>query len=206
MENEQLKVFDDNKNHIGVATREEVHRIGYWHEVFHCWFVSKEGDTDYLLLQLRSEMKKDYPNLFDITAAGHLLASETVQDGVREIKEELGVNVSFNELVPLGVINYHETKGNFIDKEIANVFLLKRNLAFEDFTLQDEEVAGIVKVKFKDFADLWLSDREAINIKGFKLNKDGTTCLIDEYIGRDQFVSHPLSFYQTIVQKIRVNL
>jgi hypothetical protein len=62
METEQLKIFDENRNPIGVASREDVHRLGYWHETFHCWFV-------------------------DITAAGHLMADESVEDGVREIKE-----------------------------------------------------------------------------------------------------------------------
>ncbi len=28
MEGEQLKIFDKNRNQIGVATREEVHRLG----------------------------------------------------------------------------------------------------------------------------------------------------------------------------------
>lgn len=27
MENEMLKIFDDNRNQIGIATREEVHRF-----------------------------------------------------------------------------------------------------------------------------------------------------------------------------------
>jgi hypothetical protein len=54
MENELLKIFDDNSNHIGFATRDEVHRLGFWHETFHCWFISKEEGTDYLYLQLRS--------------------------------------------------------------------------------------------------------------------------------------------------------
>jgi isopentenyldiphosphate isomerase len=93
-EREKIKIFDDNKNLIGEASRSDVHRIGYWHEAFHCWFISNEKGNDYIYLQLSSKNKKDYPNLFDITAAGHLLADETVEDGVRESKEEIGIDVA----------------------------------------------------------------------------------------------------------------
>jgi isopentenyldiphosphate isomerase len=68
VENEKLKIFDEHRTQIGVATREEVHRIGHWHETFHCWLISKEGEIDYIYLQIRSDEKKDYPNLLDITA------------------------------------------------------------------------------------------------------------------------------------------
>lgn len=34
MENEKLKIFNDS-GYLGIATREEVHRIGHWHETFH---------------------------------------------------------------------------------------------------------------------------------------------------------------------------
>jgi hypothetical protein len=30
MEKEKLKIFDEQRNHIGVATREEVHRVGHF--------------------------------------------------------------------------------------------------------------------------------------------------------------------------------
>ncbi len=58
MKIEKLKIFDHNRNQIGVATRDEVHRAGYWHEAFHCWLVGKEGEKDYIYLQLRSEERK----------------------------------------------------------------------------------------------------------------------------------------------------
>lgn len=202
MENEQLKIFDDARNQIGVASREEVHKIGHWHEVFHCWFVSKEEDNDYIYLQLRSEAKKDYPGLFDITAAGHLLADESVMDGVREVREELGIYVSFEELEPLGVIDYSVIKGNFIDKEIANIFLYKMSGGFEDFKLQEDEVSGIIKVKFDDFADFWLGGKETIRIEGFKMDEEGYKFPIDHMAGKDQFVTHQHSYYETVIQRI----
>ncbi|MFJ5763156.1 hypothetical protein ACIQAA_29390 [Neobacillus sp. NPDC093182] len=51
-------------------------------------------------------------------------ANETVQDGVSEIKK-IGIDVPFEDLVPLGVIDYCVIKEYFIDKELANVFLYK---------------------------------------------------------------------------------
>ncbi|MFC4403743.1 NUDIX hydrolase [Gracilibacillus xinjiangensis] len=206
METEQLKIFDNKGNEIGAATRSDVHRLGYWHEVFHCWFVGKEEDTNYIYLQLRSANKKDYPNLYDITAAGHLLADETVEDGVREIDEELGISVSFQELTPLGVIHYCTTKENFIDKEIANVYLLKTNKKMEDFTLQKEEVAGIVKVKFTDFEALWIGEKDKIDISGFAINDIGEKKFVEDRAGRDKFVPHQADFYQTVIGKIKVHL
>ena len=159
MEKELLKIFDDNRNYLGVASREEVHRNGYWHETFHCWFIEEDIDADYIYLQLRSDTKKDYPNLFDITAAGHILFDESIQDGIREIKEEVGIDVSFSELIPLGVIDYCVMLEDFIDKELANIFLYKYNKSFDDFIFQKEEVAGMVKVKFTDFEELWLGEQ-----------------------------------------------
>ncbi|MNJ40028.1 isopentenyl-diphosphate delta-isomerase [compost metagenome] len=105
MQTEMLNIYDENRVHIGVATRADVHQFGYWYESIHCWFVSHDENEDYIYFQLRSEHKRDYPNLLDITAAGHLLSHETVEDGVREIKEETGIEVSMSELTSLGVMN-----------------------------------------------------------------------------------------------------
>ncbi|MFP7296907.1 NUDIX hydrolase [Neobacillus niacini] len=203
MDNEQLTIFDENRSQIGIASRKDVHKFGYWHEAFHCWFISEEQGSVYLYLQLRSSTKKDYPNLLDITAAGHLLANERVQDGVREVKEEIGIDISFQELIPLGIIDYCVKRVDFIDKEIANVFLYKCKNSLDDFTLQEEEVAGIVKVEFNHFAELWLGKRETIRIKGFEIMQDGTKILIDEHVGRNKFVPHQIEYYKTVIEKIK---
>ncbi|WP_280771611.1 NUDIX hydrolase [Salipaludibacillus daqingensis] len=205
-EQEKLKIFDENRIQIGVASRSDVHKVGYWHEVFHCWFISKDQENDYIYLQLRSKNKKDYPNLLDITAAGHLLADETIKDGVREIKEEIGIDVTFEDLVKLGEIDYCVVKENFIDKELANVFLFRSENTFDDFVLQEEEVSGIVKAKFTDFAKLWLSETDEIEVNGFEINNDGNKLIIKENVTRDKFVPHQMSFYKEVIQKMHEHI
>ncbi|WP_051041723.1 NUDIX hydrolase [Planococcus halocryophilus] len=123
METEKLRIYDEHRVAQDIASRQTIHEQGYWYETFHCWVISREDEKDMIYLQLRSEDKKDFPGLFDITAAGHLLADETVKDGVREVREELGLKVSFNELISLGTIKDQLAIGGFLDNEHCHCFL-----------------------------------------------------------------------------------
>jgi isopentenyldiphosphate isomerase len=206
METERLKIFDEQRNLIGVATREEVHKKGHWHETFHCWLVSREAEGNYLYFQLRSAGKKDYPNLLDITAAGHLLANETVEDGVREVKEEIGIDVSIEELLSLGIISYSNKHEDLIDNELAHVFLLEKNFSFDDFHLQLEEVSGIVKIDIQDFYELWFGDREEIKVIGFEMKEDRSRKTVEKFVGKREFVSHEDRFYEDTLDAIQSTL
>lgn len=203
MDSEMIKIFDENRNPIGEATREEVHKQGYWHETFHCWFIQNEGDQMYVYLQLRSSDKKDYPNLLDITAAGHILAHETIVDGIREVKEEIGINVSMDELIRVGVIDYSVVKGDFIDKELAHVFLYLSVFEFNDFTIQLEEVSGIYKIRLEDFEQLWQGDLDRVNATGFEVNKLGERLLVERMVKKADFVPHENIYYETIIESIK---
>ncbi|WP_054949749.1 NUDIX hydrolase [Numidum massiliense] len=189
MTHEMLNIFDGDGKHLGVADREDVHRAGYWHETFHCWFVSLEADIAYIYLQIRSE-QKDYPNLLDITVAGHLQADETIADGVREIKEEVGLEVAFEQLVPLGVIKDCIACNEFVDRELTNVFLYENDQALDDCQLQQEEVAGILRTAFDDFYNLWYGGAQEIPAEGFMVNGSGKKVAIDKTVGRSDFVPH----------------
>ena len=41
---EILDIYDAKMNHIGTANREEAHKLGYWHQTFHCWIVRSENE------------------------------------------------------------------------------------------------------------------------------------------------------------------
>jgi isopentenyldiphosphate isomerase len=202
LETELLNIFDDNRKQIGVASRKEVHKQGHWHETFHCWFVSREKDQDYIYFQYRSKEKKDYPGLLDITAAGHLLSHESVMDGMREVEEELGIHVDFADLVPLGVIDYIAEKENFIDKELAHVFLYHSNYSLEEFSPQPEEVTGIYQIAMEEFYGLWFGGKELIEAEGFQVD-NGIRIPNSINVRKTDFVPHQDYYYKRVLHSMR---
>ncbi|MFE8702933.1 NUDIX hydrolase [Cytobacillus sp. FJAT-54145] len=203
MSEEIINIYDENYQLLGTANRDEIHLKGYWHETFHCWVMSRENGRDFIHLQIRSAEKQDYPSLLDITAAGHIMAEESIADGIREVKEELGIEVSMEDLISLDVIKYCVILENFIDKELANVFLYKNSKSLLDYEVQREEVSGIVQVDFDQFTDLWLGKREEVQVQGFELNSAGEKIKIDKLVKRNDFVPHENSYYERIIELIR---
>ncbi|MBS4196513.1 NUDIX hydrolase [Lederbergia citri] len=198
METEILNAYDEFGNLIGKKSRREVHTKGYWHETFQCWIVGKENETNYIYFQIRSDEKADFPGLLDISAAGHILAHETVEDGIREVQEELGIDVSMNELIPLGVIKNTIITDNFIDHEFGNNFLYKSEQPLT-FKLQVEEVSGMVKANVKDFYQFCFGEIEELLVLT-------ETESIRRYISKDDFVPHEDSYFKTVAERIAVHI
>lgn len=147
---ELIQAVNEERKSIGVFSRDDVHEQGLLHETFHCWLIYGEK----VLLQIRSRRKKDFPGMLDISAAGHLLAGETVQDGVRELQEELGVQADFNALLPLAVVKDEIRLPGFIDREWAHVYLLEVPKETK-FVLQEEEVEAVEWLRVEDLEQLW---------------------------------------------------
>lgn len=173
LESEILKTFDDQHHRTGVATRAEIHAKGIWHETFHCWLISEIAGEYYMYFQLRSASKKDYPSLFDITAAGHLLASEVPGDGIRELREELGLPISTRDLEKLAIIPTVIEQPPMFDREFAHVYLVVKSEQFENFHLQLEEVAGIVRAKMMDVMNFIAGNTVQLHIEGFEVLVNG---------------------------------
>ncbi|OCA89060.1 NUDIX hydrolase [Pseudobacillus wudalianchiensis] len=199
---EMIKVIDEKRNEIGIASRNEVHKKGYWHETFHCWVISKKENGYNLHLQVRSETKKDFPSLLDITAAGHLLAHETVQDGVREVQEELGLDVAFNDLILLGIIPDRLHIADFLDNEWCHVFLYESMRPIEGYSLQREEVAGIVAVDLSAFLKLCEGEERTILGEGFLMNQDNEQIPFKRMISKADFVPHEEAYFKNVASSI----
>ncbi|MBZ0298150.1 MAG: NUDIX domain-containing protein [Anaerolineae bacterium] len=148
---ELLDIYDENLVHIGVKEREAVHREGDWHRTFHCWIVyCDERGLDFIVLQRRGPDKQTYPNLLDVSAAGHYAAGETMADGVREIAEELGIQVYFNDLVPVGLRYSVYRQDGVVDYEFNDVFLLNDDRPLSAYEPQAAEVSDLVCFRIDD--------------------------------------------------------
>ena len=202
MNQEMITIVDEQRHPIGVKSRDEVHKEGDWHETFHCWFLQRDKETDYIYFQLRSPEKKDFPNLLDITAAGHILAHETVADGVREIHEELGIEVQMADLAPVGIIKDCLVTDRFIDREFSHVYIykLKETPAFH---LQKEEVSGIGRTDFHSFYAFCMGNQANVVVEGFVADENGEQVAMTKSVAKQDFVPHEEAYWQTIAEVIK---
>lgn len=146
---EQLDIYDPSMAHIGVAERDMAHRLGLWHRSFHCWIVSSDHGGS-LLFQRRAPNKEFHPNTLDVSAAGHLAAGETPEDGLREIQEELGITVDFERLVSLGwhveATDLLGKNGPLLNREFQALYLLRDDRPITDYAPDPSEVFGVYHV------------------------------------------------------------
>ncbi len=105
------------------------------------------NDYGQILLQKRSRNKKNYPNMWAL-CTGHVEKNEDVQDAaIRELKEELGIDVSIKELH-----SFANGKFDIINENSSTYFFcIKCNLKEGKFIIQKEE---LLQVKWFDIIDV----------------------------------------------------
>jgi len=158
MADELIDIFDENNQHVGTAMKHKAHKEGLWHRTAHIWIYNKKGD---ILLQLRSKTKDSHPNLWDISAAGHIAAGEDMHTGaLRETQEELGLNI---KQLDLWRIQQNHTQLPHMDnREFQYIYLLEWNGKIEDLDLQEEEVSGIKFISTSELENKLITEDTSI--------------------------------------------
>ena len=145
---ELLDVLDENGNKTGeVETKEEIYKKGLWHRSVHIWIMNNNQE---LLVQKRNPFKKTYPNLWAISSAGHVLAGEdSIESGLRELKEELDIDANKEELELLFTIKRVQPYNDSFINVFDDVYLLHKNIDVEKTKLQVEELTDIKYVYYE---------------------------------------------------------
>lgn len=203
MAEERLDIYDEAGVHLGSEARSEVHRLGLWHQTFHCWIYRKYGEQIDLLFQKRHPQKDTCPNLLDITSAGHLLAGEIPEDGVRELEEELGLSVAFSALTSIGIIRDVTSAPGIMDKEICHVFLFECDQPLSAYTLQEEEVVGLLWVKLDEVEKLFKKEIPRVSASGFLLKAGEGVRDSELQLREADFVPHEAHYYQQVFDALK---
>ena len=171
---EYFDVLDENGNFTGkTKLRTEVHRDGDWHKAVHIWVFNKKGEV---LLKRRAPDKDSYPNMLDISCAGHLSAGDTsIEGALRELEEELGLKVSEEELKLFdNTFKIGRIYGtDFINNEFNDLYYLITDKTVEEMIFQEEEISEIFFIPFEELEKRVLEgdDEIVIDIEEIKLLK-----------------------------------
>lgn len=205
---EQFDIYNSDGTWLGTAPRSKVHAEGYWHKSFHCWLIRDTEEGRKLLFQKRVAEKDTFPSCYDITAAGHLSAGETLQDAARELEEELGLVVPYSQLIPLFEVKESltgEVNGiPFKDQEISSVFGFSSSQPLHSYHLQQSEVQGLYEALLSDMLLLFKNEITEVNAIGIHSQDEGDAArFFTESIRADQFVTRQPSYYVSVFEKLQ---
>lgn len=171
-DNELVDVYDETLNKVGVVTRDEAHRMGYWHLNLHCWIVTKRKGGA-VIFQVRSESKPTYAGLLDSTVGGHFKAGEKLEEVVREISEEIGIEPHVKRLVPLGSRVDVAGYDGLSKREIAKVFFIRDDRPLRSYKVDPLEVRALVEVRIWDGLRLFSGRSKKIRQRGSSGTRPG---------------------------------
>lgn len=159
---EKFDVLNEKGKYTGrVESREMCHKDGLWHKAVAVFVINSKGQV---LLQKRSPNKKLWPNTWDITAGGHVLTGEFGFEAIiREIKEELGIDIDKENITFIGSSISSNVKGDIVNNHFNEYYIVNKDIDETKLELQEEEVSEVK----------WI-DKDEI-IERVKNNYDGIT-------------------------------
>ncbi len=127
---EFVNIIDENDRITGRSKpRSLVHRDGELHPTVHVWLIRRRDMGIYVLLQKRSPYKDIYPNLWDVSSAGHVRQEkEYAITAVKEIREELGLDIKREKLEFLGFRKRSHQEENISDNELTAIFMCREDI------------------------------------------------------------------------------
>lgn len=131
---EYWDIYDiERKKTDRTMIRGEDFKEGDYHMVVHICIFNSDGQ---MLIQQRQPFKEGWSNLWDITVGGSSVKGDNSQRAIeRELEEELGIKMSFENVRPHLTINSNH--------RFDDVYLIEKDIDINDLSLQYEEVQAV---------------------------------------------------------------
>ena len=194
MSDEIIDIYDSEMNLLGVSTKDQAHKEGLWHKVFHSWIVSEDGN---IWLQFRSLNKQIFPALLDVSCKGHVLVGEMVKSsGLHKLEENFGLHLKEYDLAKM--FTHKMVFDNpIINREFCSTYLYKTQTKIYDLRLQPENIYGMYEVDIGDLIDLFFDEVKKITIKGL-VYKNGQYIKEERSIDKSDFCPYGDKYYQKV--------
>ncbi len=140
------EVLDNNGNKTGQIMEkndESFFEKGYCHLGAEVWI--KNSENKYLI-QKRASIKKIEPNLWAMIGGSVILGENSKQAIVRELKEELNIDIDINNLEFL-------TKFK-VDSLFVDTYVLRKDFDINKMILKQDEVCEIKWLSFEEIEKL----------------------------------------------------
>jgi len=142
----------------------EAHMQGICHGISAVGLIDTNGR---ILIQKRAKTKKDEPNKWDLSSAGHIAINETPSEAAaREMYEELGVIVEQNDLE---LIDTYLNKIRLNEKIYINhftyLYIVKKDVDINKIKILKEEIEEVKFVDKKEYHELMKNSKMVEGIK-----------------------------------------
>lgn len=138
-------IYNENRVKTGrtlVRDSGEKLKDGEYHLIAQAIVINKKGE---IFLGQRSELKKNYPLMWETIGGSVIKGEDTLQGIIRELKEELGVTFTVNEA------KLFKTIKNRTTKVLKDIWVFYKDFEIEQLTFPDNEVIGAKWVNIKEF-------------------------------------------------------
>ena len=128
-------ILDENGNKTGeTVERGKYMRQDEYHLVVHVWIKNSNGD----FLITKRTPNKSFPNMWETTGGSAIVGDDSLNAALREVKEEIGVDLSpTNGRYLFRIKRQHHDFPDFVD-----VWLFKEEVEIKEVIYQPEEVCG----------------------------------------------------------------
>jgi ADP-ribose pyrophosphatase YjhB (NUDIX family) len=105
-----------------------------------------------------------------------------VRDGIRELDEELGLQVEFEDLISLGRRVDVKKSNELVDYQICHVFFYECHRPLTEYEYQADEIAGLLKMPIVEGLKLFAGELDALTVDAVGLGSDRVRVQVADFI------------------------